>query len=294
MGAFLAENAPRMTTLLPLLAGLLAPPPDAAALVRRGTELYKAGVYDKAAQAFEEAWKLAPTPTTALNLAQSLEGAGRPADALQWYDKVLAAEADGPRRGAAESGRAHLQAHGYLAVTCGPPGAALTVGALEGQCPTWGAYLPAGTHAVTLTAADRAPHRGEVEVAAGQRRELTLDLAREVQVQVPMPASAAPLAVETQVPPPAEASPEPAVPAWVAYTVMGLGGAALILGGVYYAQAADDIDQAPTGASAEAAKKRAALRDDFETHSTVAYGGLGAGAALLLGGGALLLFGGDF
>ena len=296
------------TATLPLLWLLAAPNPntDPSASLRRGTELYKAGVYDKAALAFEEAWTLAPTPTTALNLAQSLEGAGRPAEALGWYARVIAGEAPGqPRRLAAESGQAHLRAHGFLAITCGPPGAQLTVGPNTGQCPTWGGYLPAGRQSVSLSASDRAPFSGEVVLVAGERREMTLDLAREASAPVAAanaPASAptvAPAGPGVNVTEPVASTPpaapiEPAVPAWVAYTLLGVGGAAVVLGGIYYSQAADAADKAPTGPSRTEVARRESLQSEFETDSTVGYAGLGGGAALLLGGGALLLFGGHF
>lgn len=280
-----------------------APPaPDAAALLRRGTELYKAGVYDKAAQAFEGAWQLAPTPTTALNLAQSLEGAGRPADALTWYDRVLETEPSGPRHDAAFAGRAHLRQHGYVAVTCGPPGAALTVGPAQGQCPVWGAYLPAGEHAVALTAEGRAPHRGSVTLVGGQRAELTLELPQQIAVILPAPdapasgpadspAGGAPVPAEAEAEADADADVEPAVPAWVGYTLLGLGGAGLIVGGLYYAEAADDAEQAG-GLSNGARRDR--IEKDFERHQLFAYSGLGVGGALLLAGGATLVFGGTF
>ena len=282
------------------LAFAAPPAPDAAALLRRGTELYKAGVYDKAAQAFEGAWQLAPTPTTALNLAQSLEGAGRPANALTWYDRVLETEPSGPRHDAAFAGRAHLRQHGYVAVTCGPPGAALTVGPAQGQCPVWGGYLPAGEHAVSLTAEGRAPHRGSVTLVGGQRAELTLELPQQIAVILPAPdAPDAPDAgLATPLPADAHAAaetdtadPEPAVPAWVGYTLLGLGGAGLIVGGLYYAEAADDAEQAD-GLTSGARRDR--IEKDFERHQLFAYSGLGVGGALLLAGGATLVFGGTF
>lgn len=292
--------APMFPPSLPLLAELLLPlclappPPDAAALLRRGTELYKAGVYDKAAEAFQGAWAQAPTPTTALNLAQSLEGAGRPAEALEWYDRVLAAESTGARHDAAESGRAHLQGHGYVAITCGPPGAAITVGEARGQCPFWGGYLPAGDHPLSVTAEGRAPRAETLPVFGGERVERTFDLPERIAVILPAPApESAPAAVASDAP----ASPEPEpergalVPAWVSYTLLGVGGAGLVLGGLYTAKAGSDADKAeglPDG------KRRDALEKDFDRHRTLGYTGLGVGGALLAAGGGLLLFGGGF
>jgi hypothetical protein len=81
------------------------------------------------------------------------------------------------------------------------------------------------------------------------------------------------------------------MPAWVGYTVAGIGAVALIVGGLSYSWADDDA------AAAEGRpddRTRDALREDFETHRTLAYGGLGVGGALLLAGGGLLVFGGAF
>ncbi len=285
----------------PVLAGPPAPvaPADPAAMLRRGTELYKAGVYDKAATAFQAAFEAAPSPTTALNLALSLEGAGRPDDAVRWYEKVLFLDAEnpGPRRDSAEAGRAHLKTHGYVSVTCGPPGAALAVdGEPKGNCPSWGGYLPAGPHGVTLTSVGRKAYNGTVSLHGAERTELTLDLPLEVQVASPSPAPVDPAAdaVRADPPPPAPADAGPVVPRWVAYTLLGVGGAGLIAGGVYYGIASGDASDAPTGASVAARRRHDQAKSDFETHRNLAYGAGGAGAALALGGGLLLLLGGDF
>lgn len=292
--------APMFPPSLPLLAELLLPlclappPPDAAALLRRGTELYKAGVYDKAAQAFQGAWALAPTPTTALNLAQSLEGAGRPAEALEWYDRVLESEAAGARHEAAASGREHLQGHGYVAITCGPPGAAIVVGEARGQCPFWGGYLPAGDHPLSVTAEGRAPRAETLPVFGGERVERTFDLPERIAVILPAPAPASgPGVVQAESPVEPEPAPERGalVPPWVSYTLLGLGGAGLIVGGLYTAKAGNDADKA-TGLSE--GKRRDALEKDFDRHRTVGYTGLGVGGALVAAGGGLLIFGGGF
>ncbi|MCK6572839.1 hypothetical protein L6V77_17300 [Myxococcota bacterium] len=287
-----------VTSLFVSLVALLAPAEvgDPAPLLRRGTELYKAGVYDKAAEAFDAAWRLAPTPTTALNLAQALEGAGRPAEALDWYGRVMESEASGPRHEAALAGRRHLQGHGFLAVTCGPPGAALTAGPQRGACPTFGVYLPAGTHPLSLRADGRAPYDGTVSIPGGTRVERTLDLRLVVAAPAPPPASEPAPAVAAAVQPapaPVEPAPEPdpAVPAWVGYTVAGVGAAALIVGGLYYAKAADDAERADGRPDSRA---RDTLEDDFDRHRAVGYGGLGVGGALVLAGGGLLVFGGAF
>jgi hypothetical protein len=302
-----------ITLTVPLVA-LFAPAEagDPAPLLRRGTELYKAGVYDKAAEAFEAAWRVAPTPTTALNLAQALEGAGRPADALMWYGRVTESEASGPRHEAALAGRRHLQGHGFLAVTCGPPGAVLAAGPQRGACPTFGVYLPAGTHPLSLRAEGRAPFEGTVEIPGGDRVERTLELPLIVETPVVLPppqealrppptsepaaatATEADVGVAETLPPasdPGSGDTAPAVPAWVGYTVAGVGAAALVLGGLYYAKADDDAEKA---AGRPESRDRSTLEDDFERHRTVAYGGLGLGGALVLAGGGLLIFGGAF
>jgi tetratricopeptide (TPR) repeat protein len=290
--------APMCPPSLSLLAELLLPlclappPPDAAALLRRGTELYKAGVYDKAAEAFQGAWAQAPTATTALNLAQSLEGAGRPAEALTWYGRVLESESAGPRREAATSGRDHLLGHGYVAITCGPPGAAIVVGQARGQCPSWGGYLPAGDHALSVTAEGREARHDTLPVVGGARVERTFDLPQRIAVILPAPApESAPAAVASETPLAPESEHDAVVPAWVSYTLLGLGGAGLIVGGLYTAKAGDDADKAD---GLSDGKRRDALEKDFERHRTVGYSGLGVGGALLAAGGGLLLFGGGF
>lgn len=291
-------------TLTVSLVALFAPADagDPAPLLRRGTELYKAGVYDKAAEAFEAAWRITPTPTTALNLAQALEGAGRPAEALEWYARVTESEAAGPRHEAALAGRRHLQGHGFLAVTCGPPGAVLAAGPQRGACPTFGVYLSAGTHPLSLRADGRAPYDGTVEIPGGVRVERTLELPLIVETPVVLPPTAPPApepqaeVAETHAPAsipfePAPADAEPAVPAWIGYTVAGVGAVALVFGGLFHAEADDDAEKA---AGRPESRARSAVEDDFERHRTLAYGGLGLGGALVLAGGGLLVFGGAF
>jgi len=274
-----------VTCLSVSLVALLAPAEirDPAPLLRRGTELYKAGVYDKAAEAFDAAWRLAPTPTTALNLAQAFEGAGRPAEALEWYGRVVQSEAAGPWHEAAVAGRHHLQGHGFLAVTCGPPGAGVLAGSQRGACPTFGLYLPAGTHPLSLRADGRAPYDGTVEIPGGVRVERTLDLPLVVVAAPPQAVEPAPVEPESE--------PDPAIPAWVGYAVGGMGAAAMIVGGFYYAKADRDAERADGRPSS---LTRDALEDDFDRHRVRAYAGLGVGGTLVLAGGGLLVFGGAF
>lgn len=279
-----------------------SPAGDAAAFLRSGTELYKAGVYDKAALAFEAAWGLQPTPTTALNLAQSLEGAGRPAEALTWYGRVLAAESTGPRHDAAAAGIAHLGGHGFVSITCSPATARLDVAGTQAACPTWHGYLPAGEHAWQLSAEGRPPRTGTLQVRAGERVEETLELPQQIAVILPTappaPASDAPgpgaadVGVTSGAEPAADAEAGgPVVPAWLGYTLLGVGAAGLIVGGLYYSKAADDADAA---AGLSDGKRRDRLERDFDRHATVGYTGLGLGGALLVAGGAALVFGGTF
>ncbi len=278
------------------MAMLFAPPPavDPSALLLRGVELYKAGVYGKAAEAFQAAFELAASPTTALNLAQSLEGAGQPEAALRWYEKVLSldAEAHGSRRAAAGAGQDHLQHHGYVAITCGPPAAALSIdGEVRGACPVWEGYLAVGHHAVEATAPQRHPYVGHLELRPAERRELTFDLPSFLSpTAAPASLDPGPLGVAGI----SATSPPPAMPTWVAYTLLGTGGVALIVGGIFYAKAAADAHDAPTGPGTAAGRERHATQSDFETHRALAYGGLGAGGLMALGGGAMLVFGGGY
>ncbi len=263
-----------MRTLVPALAACLAPlaataqADEARARYEQAAALYRAGVYDRAAALFEQSFAARESWVTALNLAQALEGAGRPADALRWYDRLLASDADPQRRAAAEAGRAHVRAHGYVVVRCAPIDAEVTVGEAGGRCPDWRGYRPAGAATVTVRAPDRPPLERAVSVPAGDRLEVTVEA-------------------------PAAVAPVEGGPAWrplVGWTAVGLGAAGLGLGTWGYLAARDDADAATGGPSPDAKARDEALRADFEDHRALAYAGLGAGLALAAAGAALLFW----
>lgn len=105
----------------------------------KGELLFGAGDFIKAAEAFLLAYETLPHPATLLNIAICYEKAGLPADAIEMYERYLAAsdtkDKQG-RSGAEERIAALSKLAGNLDVSCGMPRCEVMVdGKLRGSAP---------------------------------------------------------------------------------------------------------------------------------------------------------------
>lgn len=154
----------------------------------RGLELYDAGSYAEAAQAFESAQALEPEPSNLFNLARCYEHLGDVARAIRTFEQYLASNLTPERRerGQAEltrlraiaQGGASPQAEVDLVVVTEPPGAEVLIDGRP-QTQRTPAVVPVqpGTRMVEVRLEGYQHARQEVDVEAGQaaRVEMTME-----------------------------------------------------------------------------------------------------------------------
>lgn len=166
---------------------------QAAALHQHGLELYEAGSYAEAAQAFEAAQALAPAPSNLFNQARCYEQLGDLARAIAAIEQFLASDLEPERRERGETELVRLraaaggngapsdQAEIDLVVVSEPAGADVLVdGRPQAQRTPAVVRVQPGTRMVEVRLEGYQPAREEVEVEAGRaaRVELTMEVAQ--------------------------------------------------------------------------------------------------------------------
>lgn len=105
---------PAALVALALAAGAAAADPAAGAdrarqLFELGRQRFEAGDLEQAIDAFQEGYQLDPRPEFLLNLAQSYRALGRRREAIDHFERFIAAAPDHPLRPAAERTLAELR-----------------------------------------------------------------------------------------------------------------------------------------------------------------------------------------
>lgn len=166
------------------MAGLLlsTPPGDveqARADFERGAELYRAGEFRAALDAFEAAQARAPAPQALFNIARCQERLGQLADAVESYSAYLASTPAAPDRSAViariDELRARLPLEGSLRISVEPPSDVSVDGEPAGPSPV-SARLRPGAHRVRATHEGYHPLERDVELAPAARVQLELSL----------------------------------------------------------------------------------------------------------------------
>lgn len=286
-------------------AGATEPRVEADRLVREGAALGEEGRWDEAIARFKEAEKLWPRALHDCNIGLAQARARRPHLGLFYLERCERRETAtlpawvGARQREARAALSRgafaqielrvVAAEGGEAVV----GAELTVSGLGDETLAAPAqlWLPLGEHTVVARAPGRVETRRALSVGARDRVVVEVALVLEPTVQAepepepdPMPE---PEPEPVVVAPPLVATPEDGdsnTPAWV---TIGVGGAALAVGGILYGVAAktgDDASRLPPGAAFD--EKLAA----FELERGFSYGLLGVGAAAVVVGLGLVLF----
>jgi hypothetical protein len=167
-----------------------------------------------------------------------------------------------------------------VALTSQPPGAAIFVdGAatpLERATPTTVRLKP-GAHTLRFALDGHQTIDRSVQVAAGAGATVDVRLEKK-DAPAPPVAAVAPVAPP---PPPSEGM---TTLDWAGIGVAGAGAAALAVGVVFHLQMLDDADTAEGLSDAEYATQEDTLRDDFESHQTLAVVGYAVGGALVAAG----------
>lgn len=234
---------------------------------KRGEEKMAAGDFAGAADGYKEANDLIPSAQAQYKMSLAYDKAGKAAEALAGYKAFLGGtvpEKMAEQKAAAEKRVGELGT-ATLKVTTNPPGANVKI---DGERSLDGAPMSVqvkpGKHKVEVSLADHEPASREIEVVAGATAEVSLDLKAAPAAAPPPPvsASAAPVASSAPPPPPPPpAEPRSKVPA---YVVLGVGGAAAVVGAVFGMQALSaksKYNDAPTTDRADKAEKNALIAD---------------------------------
>jgi hypothetical protein len=149
--------------------------------VRRGLEATTAGDHTAALAAFREAAELVPDANLPHKLAaEALEALDRPGEAIAEYRLYIAIKPDarGVEEVRARIARLAATLPGELAVHCDIAGATIVVdGESLGPAPIRVSHR-SGPVAIEISASGFLPQRAHLDIAAGQRSELTCELAR--------------------------------------------------------------------------------------------------------------------
>lgn len=214
-------------------AGQADPKAVARAKLVDGGELLKRGEFKEALARFKEAYELVPSPKIHYNFGLSYRGLGRPADAIEAFERFLAEahDASPDLRANAERFRSELgQQVGTVVLTCDVDGADISVdGRSYGPTPTRGPLrLDPGPHQIVVEKAPAAPFTRKVELAAGQRLTVEVALASHASTS-PIVVTPVPAAPESTVPPVPDAPPAPTHSwKWKAGWGLAAGGVALL------------------------------------------------------------------
>lgn len=252
-------------------------------------ELYRKGDLEGAAREFESALEVFPTSAKlAYNLARTLERLDRAERAIVFYERYLKNAPEADDRGDVEAVLAALRrrvaaARGEAVVTSTPVGASVFLDDQEqalGVTPMTVQASP-GPHVLRLELAGHATALRPIDLEKGQR----------VAVAVALDAANwAPSLVGSDSPQVRDA--DPAEGGWrstAGWVTVGLGAAALGVGGYFTTQAADSADKTGGLYPVDAALRERYI-DDMERQQTLAGVGYGLGVALLGAGVALLVW----
>lgn len=190
VGSFAALGA------LVLSLFVLAPAPASAqeddttrarAEFQRGVEFFQGSDYQRALDAFQEAYRLAPHASVRLNIANSYEQLGRPVEALFHFEHYLT-EADHPaaaQRREIEASIRRLRGQiGTITFQITPDGATITIDATDQRRSpvTEPVRVTAGRHTVEVRLDGYRTETQVVEVAGGADARVSLRLARQEAV----------------------------------------------------------------------------------------------------------------
>jgi hypothetical protein len=232
----------------------------------RGQEAYRAGSYDAAIAAFEDAYEAVPNPVVLLGLAEALERKGDIPATIETLERYLTERADAPDRAQIEQRLTVLRARpGVLVIASTPPGATITVdGEDRGEVTPAEIEVSPGEHVIGATLAGHEPATETVTATVGGRHdvEITLEPGAEPGLdedpfgETGEPADVPPL------PPEVDEEPEGLSPGvWVA---AGVAGAALVGGtvlGFLALSEQSDFDSAPSKESADRGERLALFAD---------------------------------
>jgi tetratricopeptide (TPR) repeat protein len=278
----LAQPQPPPTANAPVAQPPAAPEPTEAQLeaareaYARGQTLFAENRFAEAKAAFEQAYAAVPNPVVLVSIAESDLRLGNLEDALETFQRYLAARPDAPDRADVEQKIADLLATpAVLVLSSEPLGASIEIdGQDTGKITPAEIQVARGDHVVELSIAGYETASSPVAARIGARHELHVALE-------PAP-PAAPVAAES----PALVQPERGLPTTALWITGVIGAAGLVTGtvlGFMVLAERSDFDAEPTADSADRGERLALFTD-------VAFG---VGAMALLTGAVIYLTAGD-
>ena len=178
--------------------GSSSPPPEARERFGRGIDLFDQGDYGGALAEFKRAYELAPYSVILYNLGLTYASLGRPVEAAETLDRVLAnpGSLSADRIAKAKATRKEQAARiAEVVIVCSVDGASIEVDGVVVAATPLAAPLKikGGPHRIGAVLTGHVPLRKEIDIAAGSRAEVRLDL-------VPTDARLAHLTVKTKLP----------------------------------------------------------------------------------------------
>ncbi len=232
-----------------------------------GEKAYKAGKYGDAYDAFKKAYDAIPTPHAEYWMAKALDKQDKKDEAAAAYQKFL----DNPGKDKAGSEKVsdakkrldELKGKqvGEVNIITTPAGATVMI---DGQ-PQMGeapmiVKLPPGKHTVAISSPGYQNVEREVEVKAGDKSELSVEL---VLAEAPVEPGEEPPPEPTS-PPPEEPPPASSKSKVPAYVTLGIAGASALVGtffGVKALSAKSDFNDKPTTDAADDVERNALIAD---------------------------------
>lgn len=258
---------------------------EAGRLYQEGVKLFKDGAFPQAAEKFQAAYNLDPSPILLYNLARAAEEMGDASGAIGHYRAYLVRFPEAEDKAEVERRIRILDAvlrnarMGTLRIAGLPPGAGVTLNdqpapeAQEGG----GWRLDPQTYTVRVQAADGSVWAREVDVVTGETATLTYQA--------------------TPVAPPDDEQGGVSGTAIAGWSAVGAGAVALGLGGFFYSRtfaARDDFESFTRSLPADVTAQdiideRDAADDKISSNGTLAYVMWGVGAAAVATGVVLLV-----
>ena len=266
--------------------------PEYRDAIERALQEFNAGRYPEAGALFARAHALFPNARTSFGLGVVAFEDRDYANTIMHLDSALADTRKPLERGQRQKAeQVSKQAWDFVAryrVTLSPPTAALHVDGKPAQTARGEVLLNPGAHELVVEAPGHQRAARRVSVKSGEHAEINFALEADRPAEVATPSeAAAPDVFGTARPP--ESAPAPTRPRWVAYTLLGVGGAALVgalvtglVSNGAYSELEDkcgDDHLCPSGYDWTSARDRGqsmALVSDVLTISGVVFAGTGA------------------
>jgi tetratricopeptide (TPR) repeat protein len=165
-------------------------------LFAQGVKLYSSGRFERALEAFQQAYDLRPNAIVRVNIANCHERMGRPVEAISNFERFLA-ETDGQSRQqqAVESAIKRLRGKlSELTIQVVPDGASVQIDSIQRKrAPIVEPIaLSAGKHVIEVTHSDYPPERREIELQSGRPMEISIILRRQKPTAAPFETPVAP------------------------------------------------------------------------------------------------------